>query len=234
VEATLAHPQTGNAEGDAELPKKSALVAGHLGRLVKAIFGRQGGLIRGLLEQNFAFDAEQFRGIPPVPVRALAVLVAVRDSGPGVDPANLERIFDAFFSTKADGLGMGLSICRAIIQAHGGRLSATRVAVRGTILRFTLRTAHRELALVGTSRACAIAGTYGERAFVYLKLGKIENAIADYDAALKLDPELAGSLYGRGVAKLRGGDDSGNADLAAAKTVQSDIAEEFARYGVTP
>ena len=44
-----------------------------MGRLVKAIFGRQGGLIRGLLEQHFAFDAEQLRGIPPVPVRALAV-----------------------------------------------------------------------------------------------------------------------------------------------------------------
>jgi C4-dicarboxylate-specific signal transduction histidine kinase len=66
------------------------------------------------------------------------VLVAVRDSGSGVDPANLERIFDAFFSTKADGLGMGLSICHAIIQAHGGRLSATRGAARGTILQFTL------------------------------------------------------------------------------------------------
>ena len=66
------------------------------------------------------------------------VLVAVSDSGPGVDPANLERIFDAFFSTKADGLGMGLSICRAIIQAHGGRLSATRGAARGTILQFNL------------------------------------------------------------------------------------------------
>jgi C4-dicarboxylate-specific signal transduction histidine kinase len=65
-------------------------------------------------------------------------LVAVRDSGPGVDPANLERIFDAFFSTKADGLGMGLSICRAIIQAHGGQLSATRGAARGTILQFAL------------------------------------------------------------------------------------------------
>jgi signal transduction histidine kinase len=66
------------------------------------------------------------------------VLVAVCDSGPGVDPANLERIFDAFFTTKADGLGMGLSICRAIIQAHGGRLSATRGAARGTVLHFTL------------------------------------------------------------------------------------------------
>jgi C4-dicarboxylate-specific signal transduction histidine kinase len=66
------------------------------------------------------------------------VLVAVHDSGPGVDPANLERIFDAFFSTKADGLGMGLSICRTIIHEHGGRLWATRGPARGTILQFTL------------------------------------------------------------------------------------------------
>jgi signal transduction histidine kinase len=55
-----------------------------------------------------------------------------------VDPANLEHIFDAYFTTKADGLGMGLSICRAIIQAYGGRLSATRGAAQGTILQFTL------------------------------------------------------------------------------------------------
>jgi C4-dicarboxylate-specific signal transduction histidine kinase len=66
------------------------------------------------------------------------VLVAVHDSGPGVDPANLERIFYPYFTTKADGLGMGLSICRTIIQAHGGQLSATRRAARGTILEFTL------------------------------------------------------------------------------------------------
>lgn len=66
------------------------------------------------------------------------VLVAVCDSGSGVDPANLERNFDAFFSTKADGLGVNLSMCRAIIQTHGGRLSATKGAARGTILQFTL------------------------------------------------------------------------------------------------
>ena len=50
VLATLAHPQTGNAEGDPQLPKQSALLAGHLGRLVKAIFGRQSELIGRLLE----------------------------------------------------------------------------------------------------------------------------------------------------------------------------------------
>jgi C4-dicarboxylate-specific signal transduction histidine kinase len=78
--------------------------------------------------------------IRTVKTKSGRVLVAVCDSGPGVDPANLERIFDAYFTTKADGLGMGLSICRAIIQAHGGRLSATRGAAQGTILQFTLPT----------------------------------------------------------------------------------------------
>jgi signal transduction histidine kinase len=76
--------------------------------------------------------------IRTVKTKSGSVLVAVCDSGPGVDPANLELIFDAYFATKADGFGMGLSICRSIIQAHGGRLSATRGAAQGTILQFTL------------------------------------------------------------------------------------------------
>jgi len=66
------------------------------------------------------------------------VFVAVRDCGPGVDPADLEHIFDAFYSTKPDGLGMGLSICRTIIEAHRGRLWASTAAPRGTVLQFTV------------------------------------------------------------------------------------------------
>ena len=54
------------------------------------------------------------------------VLVTVADSGPGVDAENLEKIFDAFFTTKPDGMGMGLSICRSIIESHAGRLWASR------------------------------------------------------------------------------------------------------------
>src|SRR4051812_881457 len=50
------------------------------------------------------------------------VLVSVRDSGPGLEPARLEQVFEAFYTTKPSGLGMGLSICRSIIEAHGGRL----------------------------------------------------------------------------------------------------------------
>jgi tetratricopeptide (TPR) repeat protein len=71
------------------------------------------------------------------------------------------------------------------------------------------------------------------RAFTYLKLGQLDDAIVDYDAALRLNPKLAVSLYGRGLAKLKKGDASGgNADIAAAKAIRGDIADEFARYGV--
>jgi len=66
------------------------------------------------------------------------VLVAVRDSGPGIDPSHLERVFDAFYSTKSSGTGMGLSICRSIIDAHGGRLWGEANEPRGAIFQFTL------------------------------------------------------------------------------------------------
>jgi C4-dicarboxylate-specific signal transduction histidine kinase len=66
------------------------------------------------------------------------VVVAVEDSGSGVDPSDLHRIFDAFFTTKGSGLGLGLSISRTIIEAHGGRLWATSAARTGTILQFSL------------------------------------------------------------------------------------------------
>jgi C4-dicarboxylate-specific signal transduction histidine kinase len=66
------------------------------------------------------------------------VVVAVRDSGAGLDPANLERVFDAFFTTKADGMGMGLAISRTIIESHGGRLWATTNAPKGAVFQFTI------------------------------------------------------------------------------------------------
>jgi signal transduction histidine kinase len=66
------------------------------------------------------------------------VLVAVDDSGPGIDPEQLERVFAPFYTTKSSGIGMGLSICRSIIAAHGGRLWAEANRPRGTIFQFTL------------------------------------------------------------------------------------------------
>jgi C4-dicarboxylate-specific signal transduction histidine kinase len=66
------------------------------------------------------------------------VLVAVRDSGPGLTPVTLERLFEAFYTTKPSGLGLGLSICRSIIEAHGGRLWASANVPRGAIFQFTV------------------------------------------------------------------------------------------------
>jgi PAS domain S-box-containing protein len=68
------------------------------------------------------------------------VLVAVCDSGPELEAASLEKLFEAFYTTKADGLGMGLSISRSIIEAHGGRLWATANDSRGATFQFTLPT----------------------------------------------------------------------------------------------
>ena len=66
------------------------------------------------------------------------VLVAVRDSGPGLVPESLERLFEAFYTTKPGGLGMGLSICRSIIEAHQGRLWASANVPRGAVFQFTV------------------------------------------------------------------------------------------------
>ena len=66
------------------------------------------------------------------------VSVEVRDSGPGLAPADFERVFEAFYTTKPGGLGLGLSICRSIIEAHNGRLWATPNVPRGASFRFDL------------------------------------------------------------------------------------------------
>jgi PAS domain S-box-containing protein len=72
------------------------------------------------------------------------IRVAVCDSGPGIDPQHLQRVFEPFYTTKASGVGMGLSICRSIIEGHGGRLWAEANEPRGTIFQFTLPAAQDE------------------------------------------------------------------------------------------
>jgi signal transduction histidine kinase len=66
------------------------------------------------------------------------VCVAVRDSGPGLSPENLRRLFEPFYTTKSNGMGMGLSICRRIVEGHGGRLWATGHASQGALFQFTI------------------------------------------------------------------------------------------------
>ena len=79
-----------------------------------------------------------------------SVLVTVKDSGPGLDPTKLAHVFDPFYTTKPGGLGMGLSICRSIIEAHGGRLWASANVPRGAVFQFTLRS-ERDEAVGGES-----------------------------------------------------------------------------------
>jgi len=74
------------------------------------------------------------------------VQVTLRDSGPGLDPKNVESLFEAFYTTKPTGMGMGLAICRSIIEAHGGRMWAGANEPRGAVFQFTLPLAPEEAA----------------------------------------------------------------------------------------
>jgi tetratricopeptide (TPR) repeat protein len=76
------------------------------------------------------------------------------------------------------------------------------------------------------------AATLDSRGFVYLKMSQFDAAVSDYDAALRINPKRAFALYGRGLARLKNEDTSGESDVAAAKALQADIAEEYARYGM--
>ena len=71
-------------------------------------------------------------------VSGQGALIDLADSGTGVEPKNVDRLFDAFFTTKPHGTGMGLAICRSIVEAHGGRLSAAPNEPHGAVCRFML------------------------------------------------------------------------------------------------
>jgi signal transduction histidine kinase len=72
------------------------------------------------------------------PDAAGGVLVTVQDSGPGLHPESVDHLFDAFYTTKPGGMGMGLAICRSIVEAHGGQIRAAGAAGPGATVQFTL------------------------------------------------------------------------------------------------
>jgi signal transduction histidine kinase len=95
-------------------------------------------IMNGIEAVSSITDRARVLTISSEPVEAGGVVVAVEDTGTGLDQTSADRIFDAFFTTKPNGMGMGLSICRSIIEAHGGRLWASPRAPHGAAFRFTV------------------------------------------------------------------------------------------------
>ncbi|MBV8224917.1 MAG: PAS domain S-box protein [Verrucomicrobia bacterium] len=91
-----------------------------------------------ITESHSASDQEAIEAKASSEPGPTSLLIAVRDAGPGLDPTELKRVFETFYTTKSHGMGMGLAISRSIIEAHNGRLWVTANAPRGTVFQFTL------------------------------------------------------------------------------------------------
>jgi signal transduction histidine kinase len=95
-------------------------------------------IVNAIQSMNGIEDGARELHIRTVRTNPEGVRVAVRDTGPGLRRESLPRLFEPFYTTKPDGMGMGLSICRSIVEAHGGRLWATRCEPRGALFEFTI------------------------------------------------------------------------------------------------
>jgi PAS domain S-box-containing protein len=95
-------------------------------------------IVNAIEAMNPVTDRARVLTISSRPAEPDEALVAVEDSGAGLDPATADRIFDPFFTTKPNGMGMGLSICRSIIDAHGGRFWVSPGLPCGTVFHFTV------------------------------------------------------------------------------------------------
>jgi C4-dicarboxylate-specific signal transduction histidine kinase len=95
-------------------------------------------IVNAIQSMSGVEDGNRELHISTVSIEPEGVCVAVRDTGHGLHPESLPRLFEPFYTTKPDGTGMGLSICRSIIEAHGGRLWATRCEPRGALFQFTI------------------------------------------------------------------------------------------------
>jgi C4-dicarboxylate-specific signal transduction histidine kinase len=118
-----------------ELDSALPLVIGHSGQLREVIIN----LVQNAID---AMDAVEYdRRVMQVSTAlngADAIIVAVEDSGPGIDPKKFDSIFDPFVTTKPRGMGLGLAICRMIIERHKGQLSASSAHSRGSVFRIVL------------------------------------------------------------------------------------------------
>lgn len=117
-----------------ELTKALPVVLGNRVQLQQVIIN----LMMNAIQAMAATEKRRELAVRSLPHDGGQVLVSVCDTGPGFDTKNEGQLFSAFFTTKADGMGMGLSICRSIIEAHGGRVWASRNAEGGATFQFAL------------------------------------------------------------------------------------------------
>jgi signal transduction histidine kinase len=125
----------------AELKSRLPPVMGHRGQLQEVFIN----LINNAIEaMDDLTDDRRILQVRAAPSRGNTIVVAVEDSGPGVDPKQSQAIFDAFVTTKPHGMGLGLAICRMIIERHGGQLSVSPAEPRGSIFQVVLPVGSRE------------------------------------------------------------------------------------------
>jgi len=133
-----------------ELATESPLVIGHRGQLREVFLN----LIHNAAE---AMDgiADGARSLEVITKRngADEIIAAVKDTGPGIDPKRLNDVFDAFVTTKSHGMGLGLSICRTIIERHGGQLTTHSDGKNGALFQFVLPSRRVDEATTGARRA---------------------------------------------------------------------------------
>jgi signal transduction histidine kinase len=97
-------------------------------------------ILNAIEAMNGVADGSRELFVSTAPDGSDAVLVAIHDTGPGLEPGKIDNLFDAFYTTKRDGMGMGLAISRSIIEAHGGRIWAEPNTPRGAVFQFNLPT----------------------------------------------------------------------------------------------
>jgi C4-dicarboxylate-specific signal transduction histidine kinase len=115
------------------------LVLGRSGQLQQVILN----LVRNAAEaMDSVSDRARVLTVKSAICQPDGILVSVEDSGPGIDPNDAEQIFGSFYTTKSQGMGMGLSVCRSIVGAHGGRLWASPGVDAGAVFNIQLPTAH--------------------------------------------------------------------------------------------
>jgi PAS domain S-box-containing protein len=118
-----------------ELAPELQLVDGHRNQLRQVIFN----LIHNALESmENTMDQRRLLRVTTRSQGPDAIIVAVEDSGPGINPRRLDSVFDAFITTKPDGMGLGLAICRMIVERHDGKLSALSDGKNGARFQFVL------------------------------------------------------------------------------------------------